>query len=417
LTFADPGRHATATLTDFTAASVAERAGVEPGYVTRLVELGILSARDGRYSVSDVRRVGVVQALERAGLSLEGIGEAIRRGDMSLDFVDDSSYERFAGLTNETFEQVSARTQVPLDLLLVIRQAMGFPQPSPDDRMRADELQVVPLVALQHRHGFRPIVIERWLLTYGDSLRRIAETEADWYRSEVLGPPLRAGKGPSEVARITGQIGTELSELADATILGLFHGQQANAWIRNILEGFETSMARAGLLDPVGQPPAICFLDLTGYTRLTDERGDEAAAELAGRLARLVQRTSAQHGGKAVKWLGDGVMFHFREPRRGVLAALEMVEEAAGAELPPAHVGIHAGPVLFQEGDYFGRTVNVAARIADYARQGEVLVSQEVVDASPGGAVSFVEIGPVELKGLSTAVTLHVARRAAGGRR
>ena len=67
-----------------------------------------------------------------------------------------------------------------------------------------------------------------------------------------------------------------------------------------------------------------------------------------------------------------------------MVAALEMVDGVAAAGLPPAHVGLHAGPVLFQEGDYFGQTVNVASRIADYARPGEVLVTREVVDAAHG---------------------------------
>jgi adenylate cyclase len=155
----------------------------------------------------------------------------------------------------------------------------------------------------------------------------------------------------------------------------------------------------------------MCFLDLTGYTRLTEERGDEAAADLAARLAGLVRRTSQEHGGTPVKWLGDGVMFYFREPGDAVLAAVEMVEAVGRHDLPPAHVGIHAGPVVFQEGDYFGRTVNIAARIAEYARPGEVLVSQEVVDAAEGGTVMFTEIGPVELKGVSGPLRLHTARR------
>jgi adenylate cyclase len=68
---------------------------------------------------------------------------------------------------------------------------------------------------------------------------------------------------------------------------------------------------------------------------------------------------------------------------------------------------------VFQEGDYFGRTVNLAARIAEYARPGEVLVSQEVVDAAEGGPVSFVEIGPVELKGVQRTLHLYTARRPA----
>jgi adenylate cyclase len=105
------------------------------------------------------------------------------------------------------------------------------------------------------------------------------------------------------------------------------------------------------------------------------------------------------------------VMFYFPDPAQGVIAALEMVDGVATRGLPPAHVGIHAGPVVFQEGDYFGRTVNIAARIADYARPGEVLVSQEVVDAAAGTAVTFTDIGPVELKGVSGPLHLQTAHR------
>ena len=102
-------------------------------------------------------------------------------------------------------------------------------------------------------------------------------------------------------------------------------------------------------------------------------------------------------------------MFFFRAPADAVLAALEMVEVVVRQGLPPAHVGIHAGPVVVQDGDYFGRTVNLASRIADYARPGEVLVSQEVVDAAATAPVPFTGIGPVELKGVRGALRLHAA--------
>ena len=101
-------------------------------------------------------------------------------------------------------------------------------------------------------------------------------------------------------------------------------------------------------------------------------------------------------------------MLFFPKPDQGVAAALEMVP-ASGAGLPPAHVGLHAGPVIFQQGDYYGQTVNVASRIADYARSGEVLASQEVVDASHGSPIAFRDIGPVELKGVAGAMHLHAA--------
>lgn len=103
-------------------------------------------------------------------------------------------------------------------------------------------------------------------------------------------------------------------------------------------------------------------------------------------------------------------MFFFPDPSAGVAAALEMVGSLADAGLPPAHVGLHTGPVLYQEGDYFGQTVNMAARIAEYARPREVLVSQEVADVSSRDGVEFHDIGAVELKGVSGTMHLFQAR-------
>ncbi len=202
-----------------------------------------------------------------------------------------------------------------------------------------------------------------------------------------------------------------MAPLTEQALLAIYHGQQEHAWSKSAVEDVEGALERAGLYSRLHRPPAVCFLDITGYTRLTEERGDQAAADLAARLATLVRRLSQEHGGQPVKWLGDGVMFYFRDPGQGVLAALDMVVGVATHALPPAHVGIHAGPVLFQEGDYFGRTVNIAARIAEYARPGEVLVSQEVVEAADGTPVTFTEIGPIELKGVSGTLRLHTARR------
>ena len=115
----------------------------------------------------------------------------------------------------------------------------------------------------------------------------------------------------------------------------------------------------------------------------------------------LVDRSSREHGGVPVKWLGDGVMVHFREPAGAVLSALELVAQLPAAGLPPAHVGVAAGPVVVQGGDYFGRTVNLAARIAAYASAGQVLVSEPVVQRVPPQRVTFVELGLVQLEGIA----------------
>jgi len=396
---------------EYSRQEAAERAGISLDKLNQLVELGILTPGEGdRLTTADARKAGLVRSLEDTGMPLEGIGAAVRSGMFPLDFMDSPAYERFSALSTMTFREVSERTGIPIEVAMLIREAAGSAQPSPDDRVRESELAVLPLGEFTlGRARFRPVVIERILRVYGDSLRRMAEVEADAWRSEIIMPLLAAGRHPSDVAET--ELAEEFSAVVDEAILALYHLQQAHAWTANIIDGVEMILDQAGLHRRLERPPAMCFLDLTGYTRLTAERGDEAAAQLATDLTRLVQRTSVQHGGKPVKWLGDGVMFYFPDPGPGVVAALEMAEGVTTAELPPAHVGLHAGPVIYQAGDYFGQTVNVASRIAEYARPGEVLVSQAVVDAAGGAPVAFSDIGEVELKGVAGAVHLHAAHR------
>jgi adenylate cyclase len=155
----------------------------------------------------------------------------------------------------------------------------------------------------------------------------------------------------------------------------------------------------------------MCFLDLAGYTRLTEERGDQAAAELAGTLAVLVERSSRVHGGTPVKWLGDGVMLHFRDPAGAVEASLAMVGQVPEAGLPPAHVGVAAGPVVVQGGDYFGRTVNLASRVAARAGAGQVLVTATVAEAPSPDGVTYADLGELRLKGFANPVRVLEARR------
>jgi len=401
-------------VSEYSRQEVTQRAGVDPDYVDRLVELGILTPGAGEaFAPGDVLRARWVQSLERAGVPLEGLAAAVRDGVLSFSFLDVGAYDRFAGLSGTTFQQLSAQTGIPLELLMVVREVFGFAEPHPEDTLHHNELSVVPLLQLQLSKGFHPVVIERWLRVYGDSLRRIAEAEAAWWNSEVEMALLASGMTEGEMLQAQADLGSQMTPLIEQVLLAIYHGQQEHTWSQVFVEHVESALEQAGLYRRFDRPTAMCFLDITGYTRLTEERSDEAAAELAARLAGLVRRSSLEHGGTPVKWLGDGVMFYFREPGAAVLAALEMAEVVGSHGLPPAHVGIHAGPVVFQDGDYFGRTVNLAARIADYARPGEVLVSQEVVDAADRGPVAFTEIGPVELKGVPGTLRLHIAHRPA----
>ena len=390
----------------------AERAGIALEKLDRLVSLGVIQPSAGdRFSSGDARKAGLATSLTEAGIPLEGMAELMRRGTLSFDFMDDPAYERFAAMSGTTFRQLAEQTGIPVEVLLLVREAIGLAQATPDDYMREDEVRMAPAVDALIQIGHRPASIEQTLRVWADGLRRITETEAARWRDDVIAPRLAAGMSMTEIGAIP-EIRVQV-EAGEQAMIEAYRAHQAHAWTKNIIEGFEYALTQAGLVASLDRPPAMCFLDITGYTRLTQERGDEAAAALATEVARLVQRTSVQHTGKPVKWLGDGVMFWFREPGLGVLAALEMVAGVAGAGLPPAHVGLHAGPVIFQQGDYYGQTVNLASRIAEYARPGEVLVSQAVVDAAAGdgGDAAFRDIGEVELKGVAGTVHLHSAHR------
>ena len=320
-------------------------------------------------------------------------------------------FERFATLSPTDLRQLSEKTGIPVDMLMTIREATGAPTPQSDDLVREDELDVVPLLEAHVARGMDAQATERLLRVLGDNLRRVAESQAEWWQTQIVLPLVRDGLNAGAIGDATESFGLELNERYQRAFLAIQHAQEARTWTGNILAQIEWSMTQAGLYARQDRPPAMCFFDITGYTRLTQERGDQAAAALATSFSRMVQRTSSQYDGRAVKWLGDGVMFYFADPGPGVVAALDMMEGAAEAGLPPAHVGLHAGPVLFQEGDYYGQTVNLAARIADYARPGEVLVSQAVVEAAADVPAAFTEIGPVELKGVQGPTQLHVARR------
>jgi adenylate cyclase len=401
-------------MTTYERDEAARRCGCDRAYLDRLIELGVLVPDAGdRLSIGDLRRAQMARTLEQAGMSIEDLGEGFRRGVLTLNFMDAPVFERFATYSDETFQQVSDRTGIPVDLLLQVREATGGATPSAGDRMREGEVQIVPFLQAQAGIGFTPVSIGRWLRVAGDSLRRMAEQESDAWRTDVMEPVIARGGNAAELgATSTSPESLELDRATNEAIVALWHARQVHTWTNNIINGFEQALTDAGMLTAPSRPPAICFLDITGYTRLTNERGDDVAADMAQGLSALVQRTVVDHGGRPVKWLGDGVMVYFREAGPSVVAALDMVDGVADAGLPPAHVGLHAGPVLFQEGDYFGQTVNVASRIAEYARPGEVLVTQELADQTGDSGVAFSDIGPVELKGIAGPVRLLAARRA-----
>jgi adenylate cyclase len=398
------------------ASGLADLAGVTEAEVQRLVELGILVARDGDqpFLAADAQKVRLATACGQAGLPMEGIAAAIRAGRLSFAFLEASPYRRWAVRSARTYRQVSQEAGVPLELLGSFLEAIGFARMTPDEPIREDELEIVPLLQLGLSSGFLDQVWSTRLgRGYQEGLRLIARVEREVWQARFMAPMLEAGADQQTAMERAAQraAGINFTPLLDRALLAAYRRQQELVWVEQLVETIEAALDATGVLGRPERVPAMCFLDLVGYTRLTEEQGDQVAAELAGRLAVLVGRSAREHGGVPVKWLGDGVMVHYREPAGAVLAALGMVEEFPAAGLPPVHVGVAAGPVVVQGGDYYGRTVNLAARIAAYASAGRVLVSERVAERAPPQGVTFVELGQVQLEGIARPVRLLEARR------
>jgi adenylate cyclase len=394
---------------------LAVRSGVTAEHLERLVELGIITPTpQGRFRPSDIQRVRVVDTLAEAGFAPEQLSELIASGAYNLDWASVVFPEPTAQLTT-TLEETAAATGLSEDLAARLFDAWELPRPPPGQALRADDDELLHLAApAVEGFGHDETALLGAARQLGDRLRGLAESQVRLFHTHVEEQLAAEGHPDHSWSDDLNQVAASMMASLERTLLLLYRRHFEHYVLDVTLLRAEAALERAGLARrrPV-RPPAIAFLDLTGYTKLTEERGDRAAAELAGRLVEIVHEFAHRRGGRPVKLLGDGVMFHFPAPAQGVRCGLELVDRLPQVGLPQARVGLHSGPVVFQNGDYFGRTVNIAARITDYARPGEVLVSEQVVaDADPLETVRFEPVGPVSLKGLSAPITLCTAVRA-----
>jgi adenylate cyclase len=398
---------------DLMRVELAKRSGSSPERIDGLVELGIVTPQvDGSFRPADIQRVKLLDALERSGIRLEDLARAVRSGHLSLAFLD-LLFTEPKGYLTKTYADVCAEYGWTMELVERIHEALGLPVPSAQDCVREDDMQLFPIGQFALATGVPEAGVIRSLRVYAENLGRITQAEAQFFHTYVEEPMLAAGMSEAQMLAIASQVSPQLRGQVEGMIWWLYHRHQEHSIIEHVVGHVEEALEQAGV-SPRRQarPPAMVFLDLAGYTRLTEERGDDAAAELAAGLARLVQRESQRRGGRPVKWLGDGVMFHFPDPGQAVVCSLDLVEQAPAAGMPPAHVGVNAGPVIFRDGDYFGRTVNVASRIAGRAGPGEVLVSEAAADSCSAEEVRFEQVGPVELKGVAQPIMVFRAARA-----
>jgi adenylate cyclase len=389
------------------AQEVADLVPCSLGEVRRLEELGLLEQEDGLHPSSDVHVVRLMAAFEQAGISLEDVARGVNTGELSFPmgfFMPEPVGQP------ETYERLAASLLREPELVRRLSREMGLPPPA-DDRLRAEDAEHLALI-LTTLDLADDEELSRFARLYGGSIQRLVTSGLQFFDRAVRQRVAMFDVSDAEKDALTYERAGSYTVLVQGLVSWLQRRHRERAVLEYLVGVAEDSMEERGISPrPPKQPPAIAFLDLTGYTRLAEERGDEAAAEVASDLATVVRDTATTHGGRPVKWLGDGVMFHFDDPAGAIRSGIELVENTERATSMPARIGINAGAVIVQEGDYFGRTVNVAARIADYARPHEVLVSDEAKRTAGVIDVTFEPVGDVPLRGVSKAVRLHRAVR------
>lgn len=150
------------------------------------------------------------------------------------------------------------------------------------------------------------------------------------------------------------------------------------------------------------------FADLAGYTALTEAHGDDDAAHIATRFHELA-RAALPAGARLVKTIGDAVMLVASSERAGVDAAIAIARMVQlQPSFPALRTGLHAGPAVERDGDYFGATVNIAARVSAFARGGEIVCTERIAAiASEQGIAAARPMGTVRLKNVAQPVALY----------
>ncbi|HUP00965.1 MAG TPA: adenylate/guanylate cyclase domain-containing protein [Gemmatimonadota bacterium] len=396
---------------------VARRAGTTRERVRELVGLGILAPGvdpDESFRGGDALRVQLVEELEAFGIPATRVAAAISSGALSLSYLD--WFPDPSPRSGQTHAELCDEMGVPFQLLDRIYAGFGLPRPQPDQPVREEDLDIIAGLPILFTAGLGEGEVLRAARVWGEGVRRVAQHQVHSFHELIEEPFRRQGLSDDQaLGAALSQVGVRLIPYVGRLVGWLYRRHFESYQIEHRLGHVETALETAGLhRKPAPHPEACVFADLSGYTTLTEELGDAAAARMALRLAELMQEVANRHRGLVVKMLGDGVHFHFHEPLNAVLGSLEFVERAESQGLPPAHVGVNAGPMTYTDGDYYGLTVIVAARIASQARPGEVLVGEAATANGHPEGVRFEEIGPIPLKGVTRPVTIYRALRETG---
>jgi Adenylate cyclase regulatory domain len=289
-----------------TEAELAERAGTSVERIRALEQLGLLEPDLGTFPRRDVMRARVVEELQAKGIDANALASAVASGHLTLGYLE-SAGRRFPR-SDQTFAELSQDIGIRLGTLQMLYVAIGLPRPAGDERVREEDLPVLKALPVLFGAGVAEGDVLRAVRVWGDSARRVAQFQTHYFHHTIEEPFRRRGLHDNEAFEAAiRDVGVRLGHSGEQMLGWLFRRHSEAFLTEHQYEHVETALEEAGVRrrTPRGVE-AAAIADLTGYTKLTEEAGDEAAAKVSLTLAQLVSEIAASHQGEVVKMLAMG---------------------------------------------------------------------------------------------------------------
>ncbi len=385
-----------------TAAEVARDVGTTPATLRRWVDRGLIPQFQGEWTPAAVVYARLVARMRERGHSLEQIRAAVESGRLAAGYMQTLFP---APAATHTLEQAYVETGLEPALIERILRTLGLPAQT-DRRLSASELDLLRYSAAVLAAGFPLVAFLQLVRVYGQALAQMADAEVRLFHLYVHEPLMRDGVPGVQMAEEMQELAAEVLPLA-SPVMDLVHRRLLSHFIdQDVIGHMEAELDGHADLDLGHLRVVIAFADLAGYTRMTEELGDEHAVDVVERFVADVE-DSLPDDARIIKTIGDAVMVVGTDV--AALADWAVAFQAGQTMRPLPRIGMHHGEVVYRDGDYFGREVNQAARVSARSAAGEVLVTRPVVEAA-GPDVVFERIGEVRLKGFSEVTELFAAR-------
>jgi adenylate cyclase len=387
----------------------ARRSGVPSSTLKRWAAEKIVPVRRGRWTAAAAAQARVVARMRERGYSLEDLKEAGREGRLAFGFTE----ELFSDPDERrmSVEEVAAETGLEAELVERILVILGTPADRRHD-VSPEDAEALRHCARVLDAGFPLVAFLQLVRVYAQSMRRIADAEVRLFHLYVHEPLIRDAVPELEMAEEMGELAADILPLA-APLTDYLHQRYLRYFVEQDVVGHmeaDASAVDTAEIELGHVHVSLCFIDLTGFTRYTEEEGDIEALDVVENFVASVEATLPREA-TIVKTIGDEVMVVSPDPLSLTEWAVDFL--ARFEQRPQPRVGIHYGDAVYRDGDYFGGQVNLAHRVVNRALAGEVLVTDGVCGAiAASDRLQFEGIGRVSLKGFPSPTELFVVRAA-----